>query len=266
MLRDYASLPFGDAASLDDVTSGQMADLYDREVLGTEEIQGRTAWIVDITLKSTHPSSGPKASAITIAHKRIWVDQEAFFVLKMLIWDRKNDLISTNEYESFEINTRISPEVFNYSPPQDALVADLHSTQNEANRVQLWQHVAQRANFPVQMGPSRLPDLDAGNPNIDMRTGVVTSAYYSQKTGGSPFLGLVVAQGPVSALPVKGEGYNVAQEGIQARFYPAAEGRDYTSLVVDRGGIRTVVRNYQHEGRSGAEWTLYRNLTAVPSR
>lgn len=268
MLRDSSTLPFDGTANLDNIASGRFAELYDRTVVGTEKIQGRTAWVLEIALKSPLPESAPDGYRTSIPRRKMWVDQEAFFVLKSMLWNSDNELISTSEYESFQINGRVSPEVFNYSQPQDALVADLHNTQNEAKRLQLWQSVAQQANFPVRMGPASLPDLDAGNPYLDTRTGVVTSAYYRYRSARSLFLGLVIAQGPAAALPVEGVGQEVERDGVRGRFYPAdgEMGRDYSTLVVDQGGVRMVLRNYQYIGRAGAEWDLYEKLTAVPSK
>lgn len=270
MLRDYSTIPFAGSASLDDVASDRFAYLYDRVIAGTETIQGRTAWVLDITLKSPLPPNAPDGYQTPMVHRRLWVDQEAFFVLKSMVWNGDKELISTSEFESFEINQSISPEVFNYNPPADALIADIHSTRSESERVRLWQNAAQQVTFPLQMGPDRMPDVDAGKPYLDTRNGVVTSAYYRLK--GSIFLWLVLAQGPVSALPVEGEGYEVEHNGVKGMFYPAEpeSGRDYVSLVLDRDGTRTLIRNYQHKdpggGRSGAEWTLYGKLTPVPPR
>jgi hypothetical protein len=272
MLRDYQTIPFSGSANLDNVASGPGSELYDRKVSGTETIHGRTAWILDITLKSPLPPTAPSGFQTSIVHRRLWVDQEAFFVLKSMIWNGDKELTSTTEYESFEINQTISPEVFNYNPPTDALIADLHSTRSESERMRLWQNAAQQVTFPLQMGPDRMPDVDAGNPYVDIRNGVVTSAYHKWK--GSIFLWLVLAQGPVSALPVEGEGYEVEHNGVKGMFYPAQpeSGRDYVSLVFDRDGTRTVIRNYQYKAagggrsRSGAEWTLYSQLTPVPPR
>ncbi len=302
ILRDVTTgtIPFDGSASLESVMKiaggDRFAGAYNRNTLGTEQIMGRDAWVLDIALKDPLPQefidqglmADMQREADTPAHWRIWVDQASYFKLKMTVWNYKGDVIGDDEVTALEINGSIDPALFNYALPAGALIADKHDTRNESKRVQLWQAAAKQVRFPVQMGPSQFnpfpcPKLEtcrnaisargfyiAGNPYYDLRNGVVTSVYYDLPTNLS--VEVLLAQGPVSALPVEGTAEEVENKGVRALFYPASETpdtageRDYSSLVIDRDGVRILIRNYQHVGHPGTEWVLYEQLKPVPSR
>ncbi|HKP52382.1 MAG TPA: hypothetical protein VJ183_06995 [Chloroflexia bacterium] len=294
ILRDTVpgSIPFDGSASLESVMKmaggDRFAGAYERKTIGTEQIMGRNAWVVDIALKDPVPQEvidlGFMANREdeTATHWRIWVDQVSYFKLKLTAWNDKGTVISDDEVKNLEIDGKIDANVFKYILPADALIADKHDTKDESLRVGLWQVAAQEARLPLQMGPTpfipyHCPEADchisksnyfvAGNPYYASRTGVVTSVYYNSPTNLT--LELLLAQGPVSALQVEGTAKEVENKGVRALFYPAGETagqRDYTSLVIDRDGVRTVIRNYQYGGHEGAAWILYEQLKPVPHK
>lgn len=294
ILRDAVAgtIPFDGSASLERVMEmaggDRFAGAYERKTIGTEQIMGRNAWVVDIALKNPVPQELIELGFVanreddTATHWRIWVDQLSYFKLKLTAWNHKGDVISDDEVKSLEIDGNIDSDVFKYVLPADALIADKHDTKDESQRVGLWQKAAQKARLPLQMGPTpfipyHCPEADchlsnsnyfvAGNPYYDPRTGVVTSIYYNSPTNLT--LELLLAQGPASALPVDGTAKEVENKGVRALLYPASETagqRDYTSLVIDRDGVRTVIRNYQHVGHEGTEWILYEQLKPVPQK
>lgn len=97
--------------------SFQIQSFYNVQVLGTESVAGRTAYIVDLTIKPSNewpqgytPGTGD--------HVKFWLDSEYFFILKFESYDAEGNDLSRSTHESFEINGAIDPAVFEVSPPQ----------------------------------------------------------------------------------------------------------------------------------------------------
>ncbi len=105
------------AASLNDLLNGTMLKgFYNTEVKGTEQVAGRTAYILESTLKPAGewpPGTSPSEAARIMA----WVDTEAFFVLRYEAWDAAGNLLSKSAYESFELNGAVDPAMFDAPPP-----------------------------------------------------------------------------------------------------------------------------------------------------
>ncbi|MDQ5826173.1 MAG: outer membrane lipoprotein-sorting protein [Chloroflexota bacterium] len=105
------------AASLNDfLNSRRLKDFYNTEVKGTEQVAGRTAYILESTLKPAGewpPGTSPSETARIMS----WVDTEAFFVLRLEAWDSAGNLLSRSAYESFELNGVVDPAMFDAPPP-----------------------------------------------------------------------------------------------------------------------------------------------------
>ena len=89
---------------------------YDAQVTGSEKVGGRTAHVVELTLKP-EGEWPPNMYPSDMAHVKMWVDAEAFLITRFQAWDAEGNLLSTSQYESFEINGPVDPEVFNVQPP-----------------------------------------------------------------------------------------------------------------------------------------------------
>jgi outer membrane lipoprotein-sorting protein len=105
------------AASLNDLLNSKMLkSFYNTEVIGSEQVAGRTTYILESTLKPAAewpPNMWPSTSA----RIKAWVDSEAFFILRLQAWDEEGNLLSTNAYESFELNGIVDPAMFDAPPP-----------------------------------------------------------------------------------------------------------------------------------------------------
>ncbi|MDQ3931101.1 MAG: outer membrane lipoprotein-sorting protein [Chloroflexota bacterium] len=105
------------AASLSTLLNGKMLkSFYNTEVKGTEQVMGRTTYLLESTLKPQDewpPNMSPSGMARILA----WVDSEAFFVLRIQTWDSDGNLLATSGYESFELNGPVDPALFDAPPP-----------------------------------------------------------------------------------------------------------------------------------------------------
>lgn len=105
------------ASSLSVILNGKMLkSFYNTEVKGSEQVAGRTTYILESTLKPESewpPNTSPSAAARILA----WVDREAFFILRLQAWDSEGNLLSTTAYESFELNGPVDPAMFDAPPP-----------------------------------------------------------------------------------------------------------------------------------------------------
>ncbi|MDQ3705043.1 MAG: outer membrane lipoprotein-sorting protein [Chloroflexota bacterium] len=105
------------AASLNDLLNRRMLKgFYNTEVKGTEQVAGRTAYILESTLKPAGEWP-PGTSPSEVARIMAWVDAEAFFVLRLEAWDSAGNLLSRSAYESFELNGAVDPAMFDAPPP-----------------------------------------------------------------------------------------------------------------------------------------------------
>lgn len=105
------------ALNLEKALSGEMTkSFYNAEVVGTEKVSGRTAHVVDLTLKPAEQWP-PNMYPSDMAHTKLWVDAEVFIILRLQSWDAEGNLLSTNQYEIYEINAAVDPEIFNAKPP-----------------------------------------------------------------------------------------------------------------------------------------------------
>ncbi|HEX8599714.1 MAG TPA: outer membrane lipoprotein-sorting protein [Chloroflexia bacterium] len=105
------------AASLNDLLNSKMVKgFYNTEVKGNEQVAGRTAYILESTLKPAGEWP-PGTSPSEVARSMAWVDTEAFFVLRFEAWDSAGNLLSRSAYESFELNGAVDPAMFDAPPP-----------------------------------------------------------------------------------------------------------------------------------------------------
>lgn len=105
------------ADTMKEMLGGVMVkSFYNIEVVGNEQVDGRPAHIVELTLKSANEWP-PNMYPSEMARSRLWVDAEAFFIARSQAWDAAGNVLSTSHYESYEINGTVDPDVFNVQPP-----------------------------------------------------------------------------------------------------------------------------------------------------
>lgn len=89
---------------------------FNGNVLGTEKVDGRDTYVVEMTLKPADQMPENSWPGNT-ARIQIHVDAEFFFSLRMQTWDAEGNVLSTEKYESYEVNAPVDREIFNQPPP-----------------------------------------------------------------------------------------------------------------------------------------------------
>ena len=105
------------ASDVKALLSGEMVkNFYNLEVIGTEQVGSRTAYVVESTIKPA--SEWPRDSGPSLmARALLWVDTEYIFILRFQSWDAEGNILSENEYESYELNGVVDPALFDIPPP-----------------------------------------------------------------------------------------------------------------------------------------------------
>ncbi|HKP52694.1 MAG TPA: zf-HC2 domain-containing protein [Chloroflexia bacterium] len=111
------------AHSLGEFLNRGIGKFFNATLIGTEPVAGRMAYILDMTLKpqsqwpeNTYP--GPAA------HLKMWVDQQAYFILRLEGWDADDNELFTEWYTSFELNGPVDPALFGFNPPPGAKIVN----------------------------------------------------------------------------------------------------------------------------------------------
>ena len=92
---------------------------FNGRVSGMDKVDGRDVYIVDLTVKPADElpqNSWPGNTARIQMH----VDAEYFFPLTFQTWDAEGNVLATEQYESYEVNAPVDPEIFNQAPPSTA--------------------------------------------------------------------------------------------------------------------------------------------------
>ncbi len=93
----------GSDLSYEDITENhKLVELYDAEVSGTDEFDGRECWVVDLTAKEED---------VTYHSRKIWVDRERWLPLKEERYAKSGRLLKTTTIEEvFEVDGRWYPK------------------------------------------------------------------------------------------------------------------------------------------------------------
>jgi outer membrane lipoprotein-sorting protein len=93
----------GSDLSYEDMTENhKLIELYDAEVTGEEELDGRQCWVVDLTAKTRD---------VTYHTRKIWVDQERWLPLKEERYAKSGRLLKTTTItEVFRVSGRWYPK------------------------------------------------------------------------------------------------------------------------------------------------------------
>ncbi|MCQ1534127.1 outer membrane lipoprotein-sorting protein [Methanosarcina sp. KYL-1] len=110
-LPETPELTGDDYLSLIGITLNDM----DVSLLGTEEIEGREAYLLEATPKV----AGEEAPAYSM---KIWVDKETWMLLGYEMYDSSGTLISKVEVRDLKVNTGIPDSEFEFKIPEGATV------------------------------------------------------------------------------------------------------------------------------------------------
>jgi len=93
----------GSDLSYEDITENhRLVELYDAEVSGTEEFDGRDCWVVDLTAKEDD---------VTYHSRKVWIDRERWLPLKEERFAKSGRLLKTTIInEVFDVDGRWYPK------------------------------------------------------------------------------------------------------------------------------------------------------------
>ncbi len=93
----------GSDLSYEDITENhRLVELYDAEVSGSEEFEGRDCWVVDLTAKEDD---------VTYHSRKLWVDKERWLPLKEERYAKSGRLLKTATIdEVFQVEGRWYPK------------------------------------------------------------------------------------------------------------------------------------------------------------
>lgn len=141
-------VPQGGSAKGAGVSPGGTLEEYNVTYRGTEPVDGRTAHVVHLTPRPSHEG--------VAGNQTLWIDTEHYVPLKVhqSITINGDHVESTMVYRNVTINPGLSPETFQFDPPENATVEESQVSSNEYDSLSA---AADDANFSA---PD--PDLPAG--------------------------------------------------------------------------------------------------------
>lgn len=216
---------------------GWLNDWYDPKLVGTDEVLGRKAYVLEFTLKPQDrwpPNSGLSQTAMRVVRMKYWVDQQAYFVLKIMAWDADGNMLEESGYTSFQIDAPIDPSIFSFAPPAGAQILDARIA--EADELDaLWKQTAQQAPFRVYRPTRWLSHTREGRPYFDAAQGVLTLAFpradQDRHTGFEAHMPVITQKASPSA-GVEGTGAAV-KVGDTTGLYAVNESTQTLTIVRD---------------------------------
>lgn len=112
-----AGTPAGAATALTDIV-GQGLDSVDLEVVGTEQVAGKSTWKVNVRPKA---ETSAQLQLDGVVESTMWVDEALALPLKLTI-DASDLGSGTVEVQQIETNTGLSADLFSFTPPAGAEV------------------------------------------------------------------------------------------------------------------------------------------------
>ena len=94
-----------------------LLDENDISYKGTENVGGRSAYVIDAT-----PKDGGEIGIIT--RMRVWVDRENWMLIGIEVYDKDDNLFSKVEYRDIMFNTGIPDSEFIFETPEGATVVE----------------------------------------------------------------------------------------------------------------------------------------------
>lgn len=110
-----AGTPAGATTALTDLISRGL-DSVDLEVVGTEQVAGKSTWKVNVTPKA---ETSQQLQLDGIIEGTMWVDEQLALPLKLTL-DASDLGSGSAEVRQIETNTGLSPDLFTFTPPAGA--------------------------------------------------------------------------------------------------------------------------------------------------
>ncbi|HJH31699.1 MAG TPA: outer membrane lipoprotein-sorting protein [Methanosarcinaceae archaeon] len=129
---------------------GMMMNESDFSLEGTEKVDGRTTYIIDMSPKDESDSG-------MFGDMKVWVDKETWMPLKMELKDADGNPMYSMEYRNFQINTGISDEEFQFEIPEGAEVQTMDMDEFVMPESITLEEAREEATFDILV-PSYLPD------------------------------------------------------------------------------------------------------------
>jgi len=122
----------------------------DVSLLGTEEIEGREAYLLEMTPKGT----GEEAPAYSM---KVWIDKETWMELGYEMYDSSGTLTSKVEIRDLKVNTGIPDSEFEFKIPEGATVKTMDTEEIELPEELSLEEAKGRVGFEILI-PAYLPE------------------------------------------------------------------------------------------------------------
>lgn len=208
---------------------GNLMNESEVSVLGIEEVDGRSAYIIE-----ARPKTKENESELT-SRTKIWVDKETWMALRTSMYDNKGDLITEVEIRELKINTGISDSEFKFKVPEGAEVKtiDLEEELKLTENLSL-EEVRQQASFEI-LTPEYIPEGYVLNSTSIYNNSNIAPEGQSSETVTLTYLKGNEEFGILETV-YKGEGYTSTQ-GAQEVMINGKEGKYLNEL----GNVKMLV-------------------------
>jgi len=234
MKQQAPTTPAGATQVLQDVVQ-QGLDAVNLEVLGEEQVAGKSAWKVKVTPK---PETAANLRLDGVVEGTMWVDEGLAVPLKLSV-DASDFGSGSVEVRAIEVNAGVSADLFSYTPPADAKVvkaADLIAKM--APKAANLDEARSSVSFALRE-PSYLP---AGLALVEVRV-VGTDTVILNYNGDSGNVSLVQSNGSLGDDRQPPAGSNTRQVSVRGQQGTLITGSDGSGsfLAWEEGGIKTVI-------------------------
>jgi outer membrane lipoprotein-sorting protein len=127
-----------------------MMNESDFSLAGVEEVDGRTAYIINMVPKDESEFGMP-------GDMEVWIDEETWMPLKMNMKDANGKQVYSAEYRNFLINTGIPDEEFQFETPEGVEVQTMDMDELLNPQAMTLEEAGEEATFDILV-PSYLPD------------------------------------------------------------------------------------------------------------
>lgn len=229
-----AGTPAGAATALTDLIS-QGLDALDLEVLGAEQVAGKSTWKVKLTPKA---ETSAQLQLDGIVEGTMWVDSELALPLKLTL-DASDLGSGTVEVRQIETNTGLSADLFTFTPPAGATIVQAAELAAAAQpRPTTLDEARTGVSFTLRE-PAYLP---AGMTLVEVRV-IGTSTVILNYAGDSASVSVVQSNEEVGRdrePPQGSEQRDVTVGGAPATLITGGDGQG-SLLRWEQGGLRYVV-------------------------
>lgn len=220
-MRDSAAdTPAGAAFTLRDLL-GRGLEAVDLEVLGAEQVAGRSAWKVRVTPK---PETQAQLPLQGVVEGTLWVDTELALPLKVAL-DAADFGQGVVEVRQIETNIGIGADRFSFTPPPGAKVAPIEelTAQKQVRRAASLEAARAAVGFTLRE-PGYLPDgMKLVEVQVIGDTTVIQN--FAGSNGGLSLVQSTVDVGHDREPPVGSQVREVTVRGVAGRLISDANGQ-----------------------------------------